>query len=86
MHGVGSETDGLSFSDLTGTLQIQTLDAAIVTPGDVTPFPTPLLPVDAAKGMHFHLFNNIWGTNYIMWYPFLEEDASSLYRFAISFK
>ena len=23
---------------------------------------------DLAKGIHFNLFNNAWGTNYIMWF------------------
>jgi len=33
---------------------------------------------DASKGIHFSLFNNGWGTNYIQWFG---EDMR--YRFAI---
>ena len=28
--------------------------------------------------------NNIWGVNYVMWYPFLEEDKDQQYRFIIT--
>ena len=27
--------------------------------------------------------NNLWGTNYIMWYPFVEEDKDQQYRFIV---
>ena len=64
-------------------IEFTTLDAAIVTPGFPTPFPTPLSPPDLSFGVHFHLWNNIWGTNYVMWFPFLPSEPSLLYRFAI---
>jgi hypothetical protein len=32
------------------------------------------------KGMHFNLYNNVWGTNFRMWY---DEDAR--FRFALSY-
>ena len=51
--------------------------------GIVTPYPTPLIVASDADGFAFNLFNNVWGTNYIMWYPFLAEDASIRYRFSI---
>lgn len=27
--------------------------------------------------------NNLWGTNYIMWYSFVEEDKDQQYRFIV---
>jgi len=31
------------------------------------------------------LYNNVWGTNYVMWYPYRKEDANLLYRFRLNF-
>ena len=36
-------------------------------------------------GFSFSILNNIWGSNYIMWYPYLDEDKSSKYRFAVDY-
>ena len=33
-----------------------------------TVFPVPLTPVKHATGVAFNLHNNIWSTNYVMWY------------------
>ena len=56
-------------------------DTSLVCIGSPTPFPTPMEQPDVSKGFSFSIYNNIWGTNYIMWYPFLSKDASSKYRF-----
>eukprot|EP01117_Protostelium_nocturnum_P008713 TRINITY_DN3123_c0_g1_i1.p1 TRINITY_DN3123_c0_g1~~TRINITY_DN3123_c0_g1_i1.p1 ORF type:complete len:723 (-),score=236.00 TRINITY_DN3123_c0_g1_i1:54-2222(-) len=66
----------------------RSIDAAVVSPGKATPFPIPLDRVDGLneEGMSFCLYNNIWGTNYIMWYPYLEEDRASLFRFTATLK
>ena len=29
------------------------------------------------------LVNNLWGVNYVMWYPFEEEDATMQFRYVI---
>jgi hypothetical protein len=34
--------------------------------------------------MSFNLANNIWGTNYIMWQPYVAEGATMRFRFRIS--
>lgn len=65
------------------SLEIITEDTPVVCLGQPTPFPTvagttesktTLLP-DYKSGLSFNLVNNIWGTNYIMWYPFLDDSS-----------
>ena len=61
-----------------GGVSIFTLDAPLVAPGRRS-----LLRFDDAQpplegGMHFNLYNNVWGTNFPMWY---EDDAR--FRFAL---
>ena len=41
-----------------------------------TVFPVPLTPIKQAAGVAFNLHNNIWSTNYVMWYPFDNEEDS----------
>ncbi len=62
-------------------LSIETLDAALVAPQE------PMLlsfrdckPADD-EGINFNLYNNIWGTNFPMWY---DEDAR--FRFILNIK
>jgi hypothetical protein len=41
-----------------------------------SPFPTPdTVQPDLGKGVSFGLWNNIWGTNYVMWTPWTEAAA-----------
>ena len=37
------------------------------------------------KGVHFNIQNNIWNTNYPLWYPFVESDANVRSRFELEF-
>jgi len=71
---------GVDYTDETGSLTIETLDAPLVAPGQPS-----LLNFDnqlpaMGQGMHFNLYNNIWGTNFPMWF---EEDAR--FRFVVRF-
>ena len=52
-----------------------------------TPFPVPLDPfLDSdVAGVAFNLHNNIWNTNYPLWYPFSIGDENFKARFVISF-
>ena len=43
--------------------------------GQPTPFAAPLSPIIQASGVAFNLHNNIWNTNYPLWYPLIDEDA-----------
>lgn len=65
MHAVAED---IRYSDSRDTVVIETLDAPLVAPGERT-----LLNFDNAnpspkEGMHFCLYNNVWGTNFVMWF------------------
>ena len=49
-------------------------------PAPLTPIPTPV------TGFAFSLYNNVWNTNYIFWYPYIEEDADFKARFSMQWK
>jgi len=59
------------------------LDAALVSPGEKTPFPNPDRRPDLRRGMHACLANNIWGTNYVMWQPYGPEGRDMRFRFVL---
>jgi hypothetical protein len=75
MHAVSS---GLRYQDAQGSLSIETLDAPVVALGEKSPIGYSTDQPDIAKGIHFSLYNNAWGTNYIQWFG---EDTS--FRFAL---
>ena len=60
-------------------------DTSLCCVGFPTPFPTPCATPVVDDGFSFNIFNNIWGTNYIMWYPYKNEDRSSKYRFTMDY-
>lgn len=61
-------------------LAITTLDAPLVAPGRRALLDFHNQPPDLRGGVHFNLYNNIWGTNFPMWF---EENA--IFRFALRF-
>jgi hypothetical protein len=65
MHSLGR---GLSYTDTKGSLSIETLDAPVVALGERSPIYFSTTQPDISKGLHFSLFNNGWGTNYIQWF------------------
>ena len=40
----------------------------MVALGEKSPIAYSTAQPDIAKGIHFSLFNNAWGTNYIQWF------------------
>ena len=47
-------------------------------------FPYPLDPVvDTFTSVGFNIYNNIWDTNYIFWYPYQTEDRNFKARFSL---
>jgi Domain of unknown function (DUF5054) len=56
--------------------EVDTLDAPVVALGERTPLLFSNEQPDLSKGIHSCLFNNAWGTNYIMWYG---EDMMARY-------
>jgi hypothetical protein len=75
MHSL---TKGLRYQDANGGLAINTLDAPVAALGELSPIYFSKQQPDLAKGVHFSLFNNTWGTNYIQWFG---EDVR--YRFEV---
>jgi hypothetical protein len=72
---------GVSAGAENGRVIIESLDAPLVAPGDrnLLNFDNALpLPGD---GMHFCLCNNVWGTNFTMWF---EDDMQ--FRFRLRFE
>jgi hypothetical protein len=65
MHAV---TNSISYQDSSGSLSIETLDAPAVALGERSPICYSTDQPDMTKGIHFSLFNNCWGTNYIQWF------------------
>lgn len=65
MHAVER---GLHYKDARGGLTIETMDAPVVVLGEKSPVYFSRSQPDLAKGFHFSLFNNGWGTNYIQWF------------------
>ena len=64
--------ENVRYDDGQSRFSIDTLDAPLVAPGEpsLLNFNSHLPPL--SKGMHFNLYNNIWGTNFPMWY---DDDA-----------
>jgi len=76
MHAV---LGGLHYQGPEGALGIETLDAPVVALGEKQPqYFSRDLP-DLAKGFHFCLFSNAWGTNYVQWFG---EDMRFRFRIA----
>jgi hypothetical protein len=65
MHAV---SPGIAYKDGRGSLEIETLDAALVSLGEMSPIYFSKAQPDLSTGVHFNLFNNGWGTNYIQWF------------------
>jgi hypothetical protein len=65
MHALSS---GLKYRDERGEFAIQTLDAALVMLGEKSPIYFSNTQPDLSRGIHFSLFNNGWGTNYVQWF------------------
>jgi hypothetical protein len=65
MHALSS---GLKYRDDHGEFAIDTLDAALVVLGERSPIYFSNTQPDLSKGIHFSLFNNGWGTNYVQWF------------------
>jgi hypothetical protein len=65
MHAV---SDSVQYKDARGTLAIDSLDAPMLALGVRSPIYFSNEQPDLRNGIHFCLFNNGWGTNYIQWF------------------
>jgi len=77
LHAV---SEGVCYADATATLAIDAIDAALVAPGERSLLDFNNRQPNVSKGMHFNLYNNVWGTNFPMW---CEDDM--LFRFVLCF-
>jgi hypothetical protein len=75
MHAVSG---AVHYQDAQGSLSIETLDAPVVALGEKSPLAYSTDQPDVTKGIHFNLFNNAWGTNYIQWFG-----GDTRFRFAL---
>jgi len=70
-------------------LKVLTSDVPLVSPITTTTAATPLInsvnPLSGEMlGFGYNLYNNIWNTNYIFWYPLLNvEGKDERFRFQI---
>lgn len=62
-------------------VEIDSLDAALVAPGQPALLDFHDRLPDLSQGMHFNLFNNVWGTNFTMWF-----DDDAVFRFRLKFR
>ena len=65
-------------------LSVKSWDAPILSVGGDNYFPVPMEDPEVTEGFSFNLFNNLWGTNYIMWYPYQKGEESAMYRFTMT--
>jgi len=73
MHAL---TRGFGYLEGAHQFAVQVLDAPVVALGERTPLMFSNDQPDLSRGVHSCLYNNAWGTNYIMWYG---EDARFRY-------
>ena len=72
---------GIFYRDERSVLNIESLDAPLVAPGKPALLRFENNHPDLSGGWHFNLFNNVWGTNFPMWY---DDDAR--FRFILELK
>ena len=72
---------GVRAGEKNGKIIIESLDAPLVAPGERDPLNFDNALPDPEDGMHFCLCNNVWGTNFSMWF---EDDM--LFRFKMRFE
>lgn len=62
-------------------LAFETLDAVLVAPGDPSLLHFNNAQPTLRNGIHFNLLNNVWGTNFPMWY---EDDTRFRFKIRIA--
>ena len=72
---------GIFYKGKDGPLKLQSLDAPLVSPGRPRILEFDTSQPDLEEGFHFNLHNNLWGTNFPMWY---EDDG--FFRFILNFE
>ena len=70
--------DGVRLENNTNKCAIESLDAPLVAPGERNLLNFDNRLPEVSEGVHFCLHNNVWGTNFVMWF---EDDMK--YRFVL---
>ncbi len=65
MHSLSK---GFEYKQAEHSFAVETIDAPVVAVGERMPLFFSNTQPDLSAGIHSSLFNNVWGTNYIMWY------------------
>jgi len=75
-----------SWSNSAGaSFELSSLDVPVVSTGIASPFISPRDQVpDMLGGLHFNIFQNIWNTNYVLWYPYDGVDKHIRSRFSLA--
>jgi len=78
LHAIWS---GIRYAGPDGSLVIDSRDSALVAPGKMALLEYDNQPLPLSKGMHFNLYNNVYGTNFTAWY---DDDARFRFRLALT--
>ncbi|MDR3262406.1 MAG: DUF5054 domain-containing protein [Tannerella sp.] len=78
MHAIDNYVDLITTK---GVIRITSLDAPLIAVGERNALNYSTELPDPSKGIHFCLFNNLWGTNFAMWWG-----GGISYRFKIAYK
>ena len=65
LHAVST---GFTYRSGEHSFTVETLDAPLIAVGEKSPINFSRAQPDLSGGVHCNLFNNAWGTNYIMWF------------------
>jgi hypothetical protein len=71
---------GLNYNGNDMAVDINSLDALLVAPGGGRMLQFDNSAPNLSNGFSFNLFNNIWGTNFPMWF---EDDAKFRFEFCV---
>lgn len=72
-HLHGNTHAGIRLDTAEKSLFVSAADAAVVNFGELNAYPSPVHsdPDTLNFGASFVLWDNLWGTNYVMWWPFV---------------
>lgn len=65
MHAVST---GFSYKSSEDSFRVETLDSPLIAMGERSPLNFSKAQPDLSNGVQCNLFNNSWGTNYVMWF------------------
>lgn len=77
-RGLHAVDQKVTVQDNTRRLEIVSLDAPLAAPGRRSLLSFHNQQPDMRGGVHFNLYNNVWGTNFPMWF-----DESAVFRFRL---